>query len=107
MRFCQDCINYHSCKKQGMDIPDHIVEKHKRDVIHILCHDFQDKQTHGRWLKDKPLSISMECSVCHRCYVVANHNFCPNCGAKMDLPNITDQAQAALSKMGAAAHGEE
>jgi rRNA maturation endonuclease Nob1 len=35
------------------------------------------------------------------------HNFCPNCGAKMDLPNITDQTQAAIEAMGKKAHGGE
>lgn len=46
MRYCQDCINYSSCERQGTDIPDQIVEEQGRDVIHLLCHDFKDGQPH-------------------------------------------------------------
>lgn len=90
MRYCHDCVHYCLCEKQNTAIPVQVIEQHKDDVIHLLCRDFKDRQVHGRWLnKDKPLAISMECSVCHACYVVASHNFCPNCGSKMDLPQIT------------------
>ena len=109
MRFCQDCINYNSCKRQGMDIPDNIVEKHNFDVIAILCHDFKDKQIHGRWIDVGKNIYEQKLTQCTHCggICIDGGLFCTRCGAKMDLPNITDQTQAALSRMGAVAHGEE
>ena len=33
-------------------------------------------------------------------------NYCLNCGAKMDLPQITEQTKNALFAMGEKAHGD-
>ena len=58
---------------------------------------------HGRWIKHLG---DFECSVCG-----AEEEFvskrCPNCGAIMDLPRITENATAALDRIGANAHGGE
>lgn len=44
---------------------------------------------HGRWLlRHVGHGHCWECSVCHKnpcIYVTEDTNFCPNCGAKMDL----------------------
>lgn len=41
---------------------------------------------HGYWMRArKPVTANMECSVCHKEYLLSDHNYCPNCGAKMDL----------------------
>ena len=40
---------------------------------------------HGRWLRArKPVTMNMECSVCHKQYLLSDYNYCPNCGARMD-----------------------
>jgi Zn finger protein HypA/HybF involved in hydrogenase expression len=48
----------------------------------------------------------MQCSVCKE-YIEGAHgtNYCPNCGAKMDLPSITEQTTKALEAMDRKAHG--
>ena len=47
------------------------------------------EERHGKWeLKHIGHGHYWECSVCHTnpcIYVTNNTNFCPNCGAKMDL----------------------
>lgn len=71
---------------------------------------------HGRWTYGK----SLQKIVCSQCgsprpyfknkrgyFTVCDSAYCPNCGAIMDLPRITDQTQAALEKMGRVTHGEE
>ena len=62
---------------------------------------------HGRWVKLG--KHDWACSVCKRGvpYSYTGHHYCPKCGAKMDLPKITDQTQAALDAIGRKAHGEE
>ena len=45
----------------------------------------RDAVKHGRWMRArKPITANMECSVCHKEYLLSDHNYCPNCGAKMD-----------------------
>ena len=52
---------------------------------------------HGKWINEGPYKSvggdwmkAQECSVCHAIYTSngntpwSNHNYCPNCGAKMD-----------------------
>ena len=46
---------------------------------------------HGRW-NDSLARITPYCSVCghsHRC-LIRTPNYCPNCGAKMDLEVLID-----------------
>ena len=46
---------------------------------------------HGHWIKHFddlfPVESTQECSVCHEheSITILNDNFCPNCGAKMDM----------------------
>lgn len=73
---------------------------------------------HGRWIDKREIpSYSnknipvVECSKCRClfCDIINVHSFmyhyCPNCGVKMDLPQITEQTKNALEKMGEKAHG--
>lgn len=40
---------------------------------------------HGEWIESSvPESMLCECSLCHFPCGAYSHNFCPNCGAKMD-----------------------
>lgn len=64
------------------------------------------KWEQGHWVKGNE---RCRCSVCHRDFAVDNLNIwhgCPQCFAKMDLPDITDQTASAIDRMGAKAHGE-
>lgn len=50
---------------------------------------------HGHWINHFddlfPEDSSVECSVCHEYEgIMANDNYCPNCGAKMDEEGIDD-----------------
>ena len=66
---------------------------------------------HGRWIEttstDKEFGVSTTKYECSECSCLAEHksDYCSHCGAKMDLPCITDAAAAALEKMGANVHG--
>jgi hypothetical protein len=47
---------------------------------------------HGRWEQRTDFNGFLTCSNCHNCNIIeevfwryANYNYCPNCGAKMDL----------------------
>ena len=42
---------------------------------------------HGRWEKIEGQPHIMMCAVCKSVSVKGNYNFCPNCGARMDLRN--------------------
>ena len=57
---------------------------------------------HGRWAHIG--EDCWVCSVCHKASIV-DYYFCPECGAEMDLPQITEQTKDALMKMGENAHG--
>ena len=47
-----------------------------------------EKVKHGEWIKDNNFSQIVnkyKCSLCGVEDIVLHHNYCPNCGAKMDL----------------------
>lgn len=45
---------------------------------------------HGRWIMhDDEFGLTCECSACH-IETMGDGNYCPNCGAKMDLEVLTD-----------------
>ena len=50
---------------------------------------------HGRWIDGYcsvcGKSIDYECSVCGQYVIPDAQNYCPNCGAKMDLPEPTKE----------------
>lgn len=60
------------------------------------------EEKHGSWA-----FISENCCVCSVCHKnsIVDYYFCPECGANMDLPRISDQTKAALEKIGQASHG--
>ena len=74
--------------------------------------DAKKEERHGRWElhgNDDDCGCSYFCSNCHNAYdedyfyvhgQYIPYNYCPNCGAIMDLPNITEQTENALRKLG-------
>ena len=45
---------------------------------------------HGRWIMhDDEFGLTCECSACH-IETMGDGNYCPNCGAKMDLEVLID-----------------
>ncbi len=72
--------------------------------------DAKKEERHGRWLYNRIVSPDFRiCNQCGRPYRISKseseYNLCPNCGAIMDLPNITEQTENALRKLGE--HREE
>lgn len=100
MRFCKDCIHYSVCERHAGDIPDSIIEDYNHDVIELLCHDFKEKQKHGRWLPK--MVIGERVWECSECMVLGSPRWkvCPVCESVMDLPRITDQTMDAIKKLG-------
>ena len=82
--------------------------------------DAKKNEKHGRWLKTKEQLgwnevDAVECSECHESWLgdeddtfdyLEHWFYCPNCGAIMDLPNITENTRKALEKMGENVHSE-
>lgn len=56
------------------------------DVIESLLHDIDTTGhvPHGRWIPVDDKYDAFDCSECDA-MVRRRHNFCPKCGAKMDL----------------------
>lgn len=79
--------------------------------------DAKKNEKHGRWEYDIS-RYKYFCSACSKdaisfkkitlcdcdCYEVCLSDYCPNCGAIMDLPNITENTRKALDKMGENVH---
>jgi rubrerythrin len=65
------------------------------------------EEKHGRWLPQ--ILLGQRVWDCSECKTLGSPHWkrCPVCEAKMDLPRITDQTQAALEALGRKAHGEE
>lgn len=40
---------------------------------------------HGRWIDRGYMKVGFNCSVCGAYVISGKENYCPNCGAKMDL----------------------
>ena len=65
----------------------------------ILCPNFKNKTNyvevkHSKWEKDANFSKIVnkyKCSLCGVEDIVLHHNYCPNCGAKMDLKEGTEE----------------
>ena len=72
--------------------------------------DAKKKEKHGRWVKDGDWLICLNCeseiNVKNSFGIENRKNYCPNCGAIMDLPNITENTRKALEKMGENVHSE-
>lgn len=76
----------------------------------------RDAVKHGRWEYNGEVdcdgNLQANCSCCgagdkHAPCMVGNVPYCWKCGAKMDLPQVTEQTKNALYKMGEKAHGGE
>ena len=90
MATCKECLHYDAC-----DLNEAYWVKHNADQA---CSAFKDKskyeeQKHGRWeiVVDDYDCEMMRCSCCGAEFydgdndtVDSLHNYCPNCGAKMD-----------------------
>ena len=74
--------------------------------------DAKKNEKHGWWEKRTDVFGFVRCSVCHDCNVYDDWadgkkwQYCPQCGAIMDLPNITENTRKALEKMGENVHSE-
>lgn len=119
MADCKNCIHIEVCK--SADSCDGRVPG---------CRHFEPKTKHGRWVWDveshgDPMyGIDEDYGYrCSECQVWADEygvdgdiyeeqpthilHYCPNCGAIMDLPRITDYTMKALEAMDRKAHGGE
>lgn len=68
------------------------------------------EEKHGHWIihrngKGRSSMMWVECSECMASGGSPEWKRCPVCEAKMDMPNITAETNAALIKMGQALHG--
>lgn len=68
--------------------------------------DARAEERHGHWIIHKAgrHAAWAECSECLVCGS-SKWKRCPVCEAKMDMPNITAEANDALNKIGKAVHG--
>ena len=62
----------------------------ERDFLDLICaSDTVDavEVVHGRWIQDKQSKFEhrYNCSACNYRLIDEHCNYCPNCGAKMDL----------------------
>lgn len=76
MAECKDCIHFEVCAYASHDLP--------------VCDSFStnvEPVRHGRWVTHSDRPDSLICSVCNCGFDMWKHdphNYCPNCGAKMD-----------------------
>ena len=101
MADCKNCIHIEVCK--SADSCDGRVPG---------CRHVEPKTKHGRWEKSEYCGFAC-CDQCKDVYIYESWlddgrwKHCPNCGAIMDLPRITDQTMKALEAMDRKAHGGE
>ena len=87
MAQCNNCLHFEVCEKKDKKIN---IGNRVRDLIHD-CICFKDKleyvkQNHGYWIAHDLLFEPSKCSVCGRTmYNTNGADYCPHCGAKMDL----------------------
>ena len=91
MATCKECLHYEACAG-WVDNPNYVLS------IAPICESFADRtmyveQKQGRWeiMHDDYDCEMMQCSCCGAEFydgdndtVDCLHNYCPNCGAKMD-----------------------
>ena len=70
--------------------------------------DAKKEERHGRWMPIGGVDELYACSVCGEWQFIPEDAFeyCPRCGNPMDLPNITEQTENALRKLGEQTHGD-
>lgn len=74
-----------SFQKSHSELPD-VAATYKKsaDVIESLLSDVDSGHIHGRWLPVDDEYDGFDCSLCDA-MVRRQYNFCPKCGAKMDI----------------------
>ena len=89
---CAECNSYNGVRCRACWVDD--------TLDYIDCYPAADVATvrHGRWICIRKGYGEYECSVCHGedsdcsdyygTHVVTEQDFCPNCGAKMDLEDV-------------------
>ena len=81
--FCKDCLHYEVCLRHNATVSFEV-----SDGVCLYFLTLDDIVPHGRWMLHN--SGNGTCSVCGRTAVAvwdydSSLNYCPNCGAKMDL----------------------
>ena len=78
---------YIECEDYIRTIADDIRHLPAADVVEVM---------HGRWVEMKCRSVdnvaytAERCSVCNAMYPRMHANYCPNCGSRMDLDEVTE-----------------
>ena len=81
---CKRCYHNYVCEQYNEN----------RDLTRTKC-DYKNSHfidaadvvpvRHGRWVYPIGMAYNYVCSECGKSIGVIKHNYCPNCGAKMDL----------------------
>ena len=58
-------------------------DKPTYEEIYKRLGEYENRESHGRYIMDE--FGDSKCSVCGEKYLNVTQNYCPNCGAKMDL----------------------
>ena len=80
---CKRCYHNYVCEQYNEN----------RDLTRTKC-DYKNSHfidaadvvpvRHGRWVYPIGMAYNYVCSECEKSIGVIKHNYCPNCGAKMD-----------------------
>ena len=83
---CKRCYHNYVCEQYNEN----------RDLTRTKC-DYKNSHfidaadvvpvRHGRWVYPIGMAYNYVCSECGKSIGVIKHNYCPNCGAKMDGGN--------------------
>ena len=81
---CKRCYHNYVCEQYNEN----------RDLTRTKC-DYKNSHfidaadvvpvRHGRWVYPIGMAYNYVCSECGKSIGVIKHNYCPNCGAEMDL----------------------
>ena len=90
---CEDCdIDYHFRYAPAADVQEVVKEWcYERNCVIVAREDFPRLEVrHGRWLEHREDRwIYAKCSVCNSVHDTKT-NYCPACGARMDLDEVTE-----------------
>ena len=94
---------YFICEKQARCCPHEFYDSIEQAITDsedgVLCDHLIEVESvrHGRWILEREPDgkpYCFHCSVCdddfHYIGITAVYNYCPNCGAKMDLNDLED-----------------
>ena len=81
MSDCKKCLCLNACQEHYAVSESCGIRNHDRCKCFVNKDEYVEV-VHGRWLV-----CGQECFVCSVCHdnVMINYNYCPYCGAKMDL----------------------